>query len=61
MIHLLTVFYLSLKFDSICLALFELFVRDKRITYECDLNLGRGNLSFKLDTPSHYDLLLFDI
>ena len=37
------------------------FIRDERKTYDCDLDLGCGNLSFVLTTPSHYTLLLCDL
>ena len=36
-------------------------MRDKPITEDCDLDLGRGNLNFVLDTPSHYALPLCNL
>ena len=30
------------------------FLRDKPLTFDCDFDLGRGNLNFVRDTPSHF-------
>ena len=32
------------------------FVSDKPMTFDCDLDLGRGNLNFVRDIPSHFVL-----
>ena len=32
------------------------FVNNKPLTLDCDLDLGRGNLNFVCDTPSHFAL-----
>ena len=32
------------------------FVSDQPLTGDCDLDLGRGNLNFVRDTPSHFAL-----
>ena len=32
------------------------FVSDKPLTFDCDLDLGRENLNFVRDTPSHFAL-----
>ena len=32
------------------------FVSDKRLTIDCDLELGRGNLNFVRDISSHFAL-----
>ena len=31
-------------------------VNDKSLTFDCDLDFGRGNLNFVHDTPSHFAL-----
>ena len=31
-----------------------LFVGDKPLTFDCDLDLGTGNLNFVYNTPSHF-------
>ena len=33
------------------------FVSDKPMTFNCDLELDRGNLNFVHDTPYHFALL----
>ena len=32
------------------------FVSDKHMTFDCNLDLGGGNLNFVHDTPSHFAL-----
>ena len=32
------------------------FVSNKSLTFDCDLHLGRGNLNFVHDIPSHFAL-----
>ena len=34
--------------------------RGQPTTYDCDFDLGCGNLNFVLDTPSHYALPLYE-
>ena len=37
------------------------FVIDKPLTFDCDLDLGRGNLSFVRDTPSRFSLSFCEV
>ena len=37
------------------------FVKDKPMTFDCDLDLGHGNINFVCDTPSHFALLFFEV
>ena len=37
------------------------FVSDKRLTLDCDLDLGLGKLNFERDTPSHFALFFYKI
>ena len=38
-----------------------LFVSEKPLTFDCDLDLGRGNLIFVRDIPSHFSLSFCEI
>ena len=37
------------------------FVSEKQLTFDCDLDLGRGNLNFVRDTPSHFALSFSEV
>ena len=37
------------------------FVSDKHLTLVCYLDLGRGNLNFMHDTPSHFAFSFYEI
>ena len=38
-----------------------LFVSDKPLTFDCDLDLGRVNLNLGRDTPSHFALSFCEV
>ena len=37
------------------------FVSDKPLTFDSDVGFGHGNLNFKRDTPSHFDLFFCEV
>ena len=37
------------------------FVSDKLMTFDCDLDLGYGNLNFVCHTPSHFALSFCEV
>ena len=37
------------------------FVSGKPLTFDCDLDLGRGNLYFVRDTPSRFALSFYEV
>ena len=37
------------------------FVSDKHLTFDCDLDLGHGDLNFVGDTPSHFSLSFCEV
>ena len=38
-----------------------LFVADKPLTFDCDLDLGHGNINLVRDTPSYFALSFCEI
>ena len=37
------------------------FVSNKYLTFDCDLDLGYGNLNFVRDTPSYFALSFYEV
>ena len=61
MTHSFILLYLSVKFELIPFIVLGVmadkrFVSDKRLTFDCGLDLCHGNLNFVCDTPSHFAL-----
>ena len=64
--HLFILLYLSVKFDQIrFIGLRSIadtqFVSGKPLTFDCDLDIGRGNLNYVRDTPSHFALSFCEV